>query len=862
MVEELEQRKHRPLERQQLQIILSAMSLSSKDYEPRVVDEVGETLPAVEQRMKQSTFQTYVRKEFGVGRARVGTAAVVRHVAAEIYTANPPVLASPLKLFPTNAKRKDSFEKMVPDALLRAKTAWINGTHPSPDKTAGVVRHDHTDRHKVDDNGKLRCPEGNKCEHGTIHFQTKSDKEMYADYAAAEKEAGRTPMSQRQFRKCKPFFIRKAPKRTCLCRTCHTFELWMVDMSKSSADLHALCGTEQARCKCHDCMEGKCKEFAKCWGQYREVMKMLLCEKNPHTHSHEMRCLKRACGICWWRDEAGQWNLERMPMMACPLECGGEDKNGEELAITVRRFKKVGRHTHAPVEEEEEEGEEEKEEEEGVDDMDVDEGEGGGEGEGGDGGGGATAASGGGGGGGGVAAVAATAGAGAGAEEKKKRKVQLALAVVHENLSKAEFVAEFFKYLEEKYLPHRFIVGNQARVLQEVIKHMPRNTLVIRADYGMNAENKPVDAIQDFHWSPLTTTLFSLVVYRRLPRPPRVAAVEGEEEDDDVAVEERYTFVSPDGNHSNQFVQHCVLLLLQMYQLLCHKDVPLEHVIIVSDNCCSQLKQAEQFGFLTLLDYLTRWGREENAPRGMTGSHMYSGEGHGKASCDAEFAVIKTFLAALARDGKEACNAKAVWTELVKHKMRLPAPVRKIFDEQGWEQGGMEEEGAFYSTWEWMLKKVRETRASGLGRRLQKAFNEPVEATEAEAVRTRVFIYVEAGEVNHNVKKFKTIKNSSTYYGFHALGQQTINKLGGGASHNIIVTKRSCYCEMCRKLDFHLCTSREAVIEALYNHAYEMGWLIRTPPDMRVAPGCGPKMAKIDEIIQEDKVEVRTSARV
>lgn len=100
-------------------------------------------------------------------------------------------------------------------------------------------------------------------------------------------------------------------------------------------------------------------------------------------------------------------------------------------------------------------------------------------------------------------------------------------------------------------------------------------------------------------------------------------------------------------------------------------------------------------------------------------------------------------------------------------------------------------------------------------------------------------IYV--GEVHHDVKLFKMLEKSSTYYGFHALGQE-ITKLGGGSSHNVIVTKRNCYCEMCRRLDFHMCFCRRDKKEALLqNHAFEMGWFLRTPTVTRVGRWVWPK---------------------
>lgn len=383
-------------------------------------------------------------------------------------------------------------------------------------------------------------------------------------------------------------------------------------------------------------------------------------------------------------------------------------------------------------------------------------------------------------------------------------KVKTNLVLRRREMTRSAFCDFFLQYFDEKFLMHSYIVRHQRQVFEAVLEKLPLDQVVLLMDYAMNYSHKSREAAQGEHFSPLGTTLFIVVAFRKLP-------VGG----DHKLVQESHIFVSPDKKHDNPMVRLCTRAVIQWYRKIVR---PFRHVRLVSDNCCSQLKCCEHLGHLNDI------GREF----GLTMSHLYSGEGHGKEQCDAEGGSAKSTLNREVLHGELVPDAFTACTLLNSKKMKLPQAVTGVLKELDL----LNERGVI--AWS---EVVRALDYEG-GERLIEALNTYSE--EDGPVRLRHYFYIAGDTVQRDSAKYSTLKGSSAQYIYYALGETEWAERGGNgtrAKGDLIMAQRGCACDKCIDLRPKECTRKDWIkyiesIEAMPDGPDKLVWIERLSAGM------------------------------
>jgi hypothetical protein len=325
--------------------------------------------------------------------------------------------------------------------------------------------------------------------------------------------------------------------------------------------------------------------------------------------------------------------------------------------------------------------------------------------------------------------------------------------------------SDFYKYAQKTsqvYFKHIWRKRNQEKVIAAMTQSLKDDELLFHLDFGMNYSHTHHDAIQAEHWSQWQSTLLVIVVYRRV-RPGEA-----------VQPPEAHVFLSPDRNHSNQFVQHCMGILMKHYQTGEHKHFTrINRIKLVSDGCKSQFKCRFQFNWLCECPSLfevhehQEGGGEDDVTivRGPTAEHHFWAEGHGKGLCDAITGYLKQIWGRVEiRRGAYFPDSKALYEYSVKNLSKIPPPATTNDD------GGIEP------------------------------------GIPGEGIRARFFHLVDFGDVDHEPgKTVEAMKGTAKCFSFIAPGEE-------GKAKILYMREGSCICEeACLKGNFQDCKHQSLI---------------------------------------------------
>ena len=185
--------------------------------------------------------------------------------------------------------------------------------------------------------------------------------------------------------------------------------------------------------------------------------------------------------------------------------------------------------------------------------------------------------------------------------------------------------AEFTQLLEEHlvgYSAHRHVANFQAEQFDAMVdrlKDTPGHCIMLM-DYGMNYSHVHPDETQGEFWTHVQTTVLPIVVYRLIGG--RVWA-------------ESYVFLSDDLKHDNDFVRHCVGVLVKNMK---DDGVAVDTIHFWSDGCACQFKLKKEMFFVSQPEIFL----PDGAKHTVVMSHHFFCSCHGKGPSDAETAVTKS----------------------------------------------------------------------------------------------------------------------------------------------------------------------------------------------------------------------------
>ena len=185
--------------------------------------------------------------------------------------------------------------------------------------------------------------------------------------------------------------------------------------------------------------------------------------------------------------------------------------------------------------------------------------------------------------------------------------------------TRASFMAEF-RVVSADFFEHDHVARWQAEDFELLIANLPKGQAIFLEDFSMDYSHVHQGETQGEHWTHWSSTLFPVVVYYR--------------DNDGLVWAHSYTYLSPDGKHDNDFVQHVNehLVALVKAKLQDELDVKLELVHFVSDGCRGQFKLKKQWLWLTNLE----------TTLGVVGRHRYFQSCHGKGPSDGLGATYKS----------------------------------------------------------------------------------------------------------------------------------------------------------------------------------------------------------------------------
>jgi len=153
------------------------------------------------------------------------------------------------------AKKKAYRNKLSlkhPDAFLKGAAVWDSETQASANECDVIVDHDmHRGNHEWQDvNGrkKRRC-KGGTCSTHVRHHLLGTERAIYEIYllrAAADSDA--FVLSFHQFRGCKPYYVTKPDRKTCMCVYHQKINLAMDEYRRLSKEWHKSCDCSCALC--------------------------------------------------------------------------------------------------------------------------------------------------------------------------------------------------------------------------------------------------------------------------------------------------------------------------------------------------------------------------------------------------------------------------------------------------------------------------------------------------------------------------------------------------------------------------------------------------------------------------------------
>lgn len=187
--------------------------------------------------------------------------------------------------------------------------------------------------------------------------------------------------------------------------------------------------------------------------------------------------------------------------------------------------------------------------------------------------------------------------------------------------TRAEFTELLQNHLIE-YLPHRHDAHFNAEQFDQMIdglKDKP-NEVIMLMDFGMNYSHVHPDETQGEFWTHVQTTVLPIICYR---------LIDGE------VWAESHVFLSDDLKHDNDFVRHCVGVLVEHLK---GDGVTIEAIHFWSDGCGAQFKLKKQFYFISQPEIFLPNGDLF----GVRMSHYFFCSCHGKGPSDAETAVTKS----------------------------------------------------------------------------------------------------------------------------------------------------------------------------------------------------------------------------
>ena len=189
-----------------------------------------------------------------------------------------------------------------------------------------------------------------------------------------------------------------------------------------------------------------------------------------------------------------------------------------------------------------------------------------------------------------------------------------------EESTRKKFTALLQEHLVE-YLPHRHAAHYNAEQFDGMIDGLINkpNGVIMLMDFGMNYSHVHPDETQGEFWAHVQTTVLPIVVYRKVG---------------DQVWAESYVFLSDDLKHDNDFVRHCVGLLVGELE---GKGTTVDSIDFWSDGCAAQFKLKKQIYFTTQPEMFI-----PGKKHAVRMNHHFFCSCHGKGPSDAETAVTKS----------------------------------------------------------------------------------------------------------------------------------------------------------------------------------------------------------------------------
>ena len=205
--------------------------------------------------------------------------------------------------------------------------------------------------------------------------------------------------------------------------------------------------------------------------------------------------------------------------------------------------------------------------------------------------------------------------------EAEEKSTNITVKKEKESTRKA-FTELLEEYLVEVYLPHRTAAHFNAEQFDAMIdglKDKP-DDVVMLMDFGMNYSHVHPDETQGEFWTHVQTTVLPIIVYRLV---------------DGKVWAESYVFLSDDLKHDNDFVRHCVEVLVEDLK---GNGAAVSAVHFWSDGCGAQFKLQKQFYFVSQPEIFLPGGGKHTVKM----AHYFFCSCHGKGPSDAETGVTKT----------------------------------------------------------------------------------------------------------------------------------------------------------------------------------------------------------------------------
>ena len=220
---------------------------------------------------------------------------------------------------------------------------------------------------------------------------------------------------------------------------------------------------------------------------------------------------------------------------------------------------------------------------------------------------------------------------------------------------------QLWEYAAKKmraFIHHRYIARKQQEAYDRCKAHLKPGHPMIQLDFNMSwAHGYKVEAQSQFYVKTQTTIL------------PVVGWVVGRDGVSTRVV--NYVYLSPDTNHSNNFVQYVINdVIKRLASLMETWDVALTHLHIWSDGCGGQFKNRYQLKYIIDSVKAKAGALTTTSGKGIIMKHVghhFFASCHGKGPCDSAGAVVKTLLRGALEADIDIRNTDEAFTYLRDH---------------------------------------------------------------------------------------------------------------------------------------------------------------------------------------------------